>query len=135
MPSIEPINCRHAGRRVAVISPSPPKFGGLHRKHECTHAQATVVACGQRGTELGNLRLGHEAVDVQDVSLGDLAAAEGDHLVQDGLGIAHAAVGEPCNAGDRGVVQLHLLRGRDRAKAGADHGRRDGLEVAPRLLV
>ena len=47
------------------------------------------------------LASGHEPVDVQDVGLRDLAAAERDHLVEDRLGVAHPAVREPRDAGER----------------------------------
>ena len=56
-----------------------------------------VVAGRERRGQCGNLLAGNQAVDVEHVGLAHFIAAEGNHLVEDRLRVAHAAVG---HAGD-----------------------------------
>ena len=54
----------------------------------------------KRGHSLGegfDAALGGEAVDIEDIFFGDSGATEGDHLIEDGLGVAHASVGQAGN--------------------------------------
>lgn len=55
------------------------------------------------GGEVFEVALGDEAEDGEDIVLGEVAAAEGDELIEGGLGVAHAALGA-AGDGDEGIL-------------------------------
>ena len=80
----------------------------------------------RKGFDLGS---GDEAEDAEDVRLVDLAAGEGDDLVERGFGVAHAAVGA-AGDGEEGVVgDLDPLGVADLAELADDVGVGDAPEV------
>ncbi len=100
--------------------------GGLLR-HEIQR-RADIAGEHRLGEVLNDLERS-EAEDIHHIVLGDVRAAEGNHLVEHALGIAQPPLGPAGKRLGGGLVELDLLAFRDVEKVLLDEIRRDAAEI------
>ncbi len=93
--------------------------------------QPAVVGLGESRSQSREIRLPGEAENGEHIGFGDGRSAEGNQLVEDGLGVPHSTVGELRDGPERGRLRLDALAGGDLGEAGDDRGILDGPELKP----